>query len=61
MTIRALHQTFGNAMMDRLSELTADSGMACVAKVRLGCLQQAALQPSRLVGALGHLKEVGLC
>jgi hypothetical protein len=61
MTIRALHQTLRNAVMDRLRKLTADRGMAGVAEVRLRTLQQAALKPSSLIGTLGHLKKMWLC
>jgi len=59
-TIRAFHQSFGNAVMNRLRKLPANRCVARITKLGLRGFQQAARKPTRFVSSFGHLKEMGL-
>jgi hypothetical protein len=56
--IRALHQSFRDAVVYGLRELRADRGVAGVAKLRLGRLEQRTLQPAGLLLTLRHLEKL---
>lgn len=58
--VRTLHQSFRNAMVIGQRKLCLHGQMAGVAKRGLGLLQQAVVQPTRLVSNLRQLKEIRL-
>ena len=58
--IRALHQAFRNTMMIRQREFGLHGLMACEAERWFRLLQQAVVQPARLVGDLRQLEEMRL-
>ena len=57
MTVRTLHQALRHAVVHRQGELGLDVAMAGKAQIRLGFLQQAAVQPAHCFRKLRHLKE----
>ena len=58
--VGALHQSFGDTVMDRQGKLGFDRAVTGVAGLRLGLLEQAVVQPADLVRKLRDLEEVGL-
>jgi hypothetical protein len=58
--VGTLHQSFGNAVMLGQSKLRLHGEVAGVAQRGFGALQQAVVQPARLVGQLRKLEEIGL-
>jgi hypothetical protein len=56
--IRAFHQSFRNAVMNRLRKLSSDRCVAGVTKVGLRPFQQTVFKPPNVVRALGNLKEM---
>lgn|SRR6185295_6564330 len=59
-TVRALHETFRNAMVHRQSKLRFDRAMTRVAKLGFRGLQQAVAKPAVFVGLRHDLKELRL-
>ena len=57
MTVRTLHQALRHPVVHRQGELRLDVAMAGKAQIRLGLLQQAAVQPAHRFGKLRHLEE----
>ena len=58
--VGALHQSFGDAVMDRQGKLGFDRAVTGVAGFGLGPLEQAIVQPADLVRELRDLEEVRL-
>ena len=58
--VGALHQPFGNAVMNGLRKLTSNGCVTHVAEIRLGLFQQTTVKPAPFVRALRHLKEMRL-
>src|SRR5438876_3114652 len=60
MTIGALQQSFGNAVMGWQSELRLNGGMARITQLRLRLTQQALCQPAILFGDARRPKKMRL-
>src|SRR5947207_1797085 len=60
MAISALHQAFGDAMVDRQCKLRLHIVVATETQLWLRLLQQAAVQPADLIRKLWHLVKVPL-